>query len=87
MPQSSYEKGGQKHYTDQFHPITANAREELNATVLDAYEQKLEQSDTLTRMRNCPSAIYVKISAFFRFSLDFWNLHSILGVEVKYDEN
>ena len=47
MPQSSYEKGGQKHYTDQFHPITANAREELNAAVLDAYEQKLEQSDTL----------------------------------------
>ena len=37
MPQSSYEKGGQKHYTDQFHPITANAREELNAAVLDAY--------------------------------------------------
>ena len=47
MPQSSYKKGGQKPYTDQFHPITGSAREELNAAVLDAYEQKLEQSDTL----------------------------------------
>ena len=54
MPQSSYEKGGQKHYTDQFHPITANAREELNAAVLDAYEQKLEQSDTLDEDEELP---------------------------------
>ena len=54
MPQSSYEKGGQKHYTDQFHPITANAREELNAAVLDAYEQKLEQSDTLDEDEKLP---------------------------------
>ena len=54
MPQSSYEKGGQKHYTDQFHPITANAREELNAAVLDAYEQKLEQSDILDEDEELP---------------------------------
>lgn len=54
MPQFSYEKGGQKHYTDQFHPITANAREELNAAVLDAYEQKLEQSDTLDEDEELP---------------------------------
>ena len=54
MPQSSYEKDGQKYYMDQFHPITANAREELNAAVLDAYEQKLEQSDTLDEDEELP---------------------------------
>ena len=41
-------------YTDQFHPITANAREELNAAVLDAYEQKLEQSDILDEDEELP---------------------------------
>ena len=41
-------------YTDQFHPITANAREELNAAVLEAYEQKLEQSDILDEDEELP---------------------------------
>lgn len=44
MPQSSYEKDGQKRYSDLFHPITAEAREELNEAVLDAYEQKLAET-------------------------------------------
>ena len=30
-------------YTDVFHPITAEAREELNKQIMDAYEQKLEE--------------------------------------------
>ena len=36
-------------YKDVFHPITAEAREELNKRILDAYEQKLqeEQSEQL----------------------------------------
>ena len=30
-------------YKDLFHPITAEAREELNKQIMDAYEQKLEE--------------------------------------------
>ena len=30
-------------YRDVFHPITAEAREELNKKILDAYEQKLQE--------------------------------------------
>ena len=30
-------------YKDVFHPITAEAREELNKQIMDAYEQKLEE--------------------------------------------
>ncbi len=47
MPQSSYEKDGQKRYSDLFHPITAEAREELNGAVLDAYEQKLAETEDM----------------------------------------
>ena len=47
MPQSSYEKDGKKQYSDIFHPITAEARSELNNAVLDAYEQKLTESAQL----------------------------------------
>lgn len=45
MPQSSYEKDGKKQYTDQFHPITADARNELNAAVMEAYEEKLSETE------------------------------------------
>lgn len=41
MPQSSYEKDGKRKYSDIFHPITADSRNELNASVLEAYEQRL----------------------------------------------
>lgn len=45
MPQSSYEKDGKKQYTDQFHPIMADARNELNAAVMEAYEEKLSETE------------------------------------------
>ncbi len=45
MPQSSYEKDGKKQYNDIFHPITADSRNELNAAVLEAYEQRLHMEE------------------------------------------
>ena len=43
MPFRSYTSGGEKKYTDTFHPITAEARTELYDAVKEAYEQALEQ--------------------------------------------
>ncbi len=43
MPQGSYEKNGEKKYTDTFHPITAKARNVLVEAVNIAYEQKLAE--------------------------------------------
>ena len=43
MPQSKYEKDGKTHYSEIFHPVTAEARAELNNAVLKAYEQKLDE--------------------------------------------
>ena len=44
MPQESFKtKNGEVKYQDRFHPVTAEARSELVAAVLEAYEQKLEQ--------------------------------------------
>ena len=43
MPQRSYQKDGTTKYEDVFHPITAEARTELNSAVLSAY--KLEQDE------------------------------------------
>lgn len=43
MPQNSFQRGGKTEYSDIFHPITAEARSELNSKVLDAYEQKLAE--------------------------------------------
>lgn len=47
MPQSSYtDAEGNKRYSDLFHAITAEARNELNEKVMNAYEQALaEQQD------------------------------------------
>lgn len=45
MPQSSYEKDGKRKYSDIFHPITADSRNELNAAVLEAYEQRLHMAE------------------------------------------
>lgn len=36
-PQREYTKDGEKKYTDIFHPVTAEAREALNAAIMDAY--------------------------------------------------
>ena len=41
MPQRSFQKDGTTKYEDVFHPITAEARTELNSAVLSAYEQRL----------------------------------------------
>ena len=42
MPQNSFQKDGKTEYSDIFHPVTADARTELNSKVLEAYEQKLQ---------------------------------------------
>ena len=47
MPQTSYKKhDGTMGYQDVFHPTTADARAELNARVLEAYQQKLAEDPT-----------------------------------------
>ena len=43
MPQSSFQRGGKTEYSDIFHPITAEARSELNSKVLEVYKQKLTE--------------------------------------------
>lgn len=44
MPSTSYtDKSGETHYNDIFHPITAEARDELIEKVKSAYEQALEE--------------------------------------------
>ena len=43
MPQSKYEKDGKTHYSEIFHPVTADARNELYNAVLTAYGQKLDE--------------------------------------------
>ena len=45
MPQESYNKNGEKKYTDTFHPITAEARTALIEAVDAAYAQKLEEAE------------------------------------------
>ncbi len=51
MPSAKYTSNGETRHIDTFHPITAEAREDLNNAVLKAYEQELqnqqaeEQSD------------------------------------------
>lgn len=42
MPQNSF----QTEYSDIFHPVTAEARSELNSKVLEAYEQKLDEVES-----------------------------------------
>ena len=45
MPQRSYnDKFGEKKYNDVFHAVTKDAHEELNSSILDAYEQALAES-------------------------------------------
>ena len=45
MPQNSFQRDGKTEYSDIFHPITAEARSELNSKVLEAYEQELTESE------------------------------------------
>ena len=46
MPQSKYEKDGKTHYSEIFHPVTADARNELYNAVLTAYGQKLDEEES-----------------------------------------
>lgn len=46
MPQSKYEKDGKTHYNEIFHPVTADARNELYNAVLTAYGQKLNEEQS-----------------------------------------
>lgn len=46
MPQNSFQRDGKTEYSDIFHPITAEARSELNSKVLEAYEQKLDEVES-----------------------------------------
>lgn len=44
MPSSSYkDRNGETKYSDTFHPVTKEAREALNQSVLNAYDYKLQQ--------------------------------------------
>ena len=46
MPQNSFQKNGKTEYTDVFHPVTSDARGELNDKVLEAYDQKLADNES-----------------------------------------
>ena len=46
MPQNSFQKDGKTEYSDIFHPVTAEARNELFGKVLEAYEQKLDEVES-----------------------------------------
>lgn len=47
MPSMPYkDRNGETKYSDTFHPITKEAREALNRSVLNAYNLKLHQTQT-----------------------------------------
>ena len=45
MPQQSYEKDGKKEYSDIFHAVTADGRSAIQSAVLQAYDQKMSQTE------------------------------------------
>lgn len=45
MPQNKYTKDGEQKYSDVCHPISSEARAELNSVVLKAYEEQLEMKE------------------------------------------
>lgn len=49
MPQSKYTKDGEQKYSDVCHPISSEARAELNSVVLKAYEEQLEMRENQTQ--------------------------------------
>lgn len=49
MPQSKYTKDGEQKYFDICHPISSEARAELNSVVLKAYEEQLEMRENKTQ--------------------------------------
>lgn len=47
MPSNSYKNAkGETQYDDIFHPVTKEARNDLNSAVLDVYEQKLAETQS-----------------------------------------
>ena len=47
MPQSKFKTAdGETKYLDEFHAVTADARNKLNEAVLTAYEQAVQQSES-----------------------------------------
>ncbi len=46
MPQNSFQKNGKTEYKDVFHPVTSDARGELNDKVLEAYDRKLAENES-----------------------------------------
>ena len=48
MPQSKYTKDGEQKYSDVCHPISSEARAELNSVVLKAYEEQLAMKENQT---------------------------------------
>lgn len=46
MPSTSFQRDGKTEYQETFHPISNEARKELNDAVLQAYEQKLAEEQT-----------------------------------------
>lgn len=46
MPQNAYEKNGEMKYDDLIHPITADARKDINNAVLMAYDQALDMQQS-----------------------------------------
>ena len=47
MPQNSYMKNGEKKYEDYVHPITREARFDLDNAVIYAYEQRLHMREDI----------------------------------------
>ena len=45
MPQQSYEKDGKKEYSDIFHAVTSDGRNAIQNAVLQAYDQKMSQTE------------------------------------------
>ena len=52
MPQNSYKKDGQTQYSEIFHPVTADARNDLYSKVLNAYQQQLENSQAASQFED-----------------------------------
>lgn len=57
MPSRSYQKNGKIEYSEVFHPLTSEARQELNGAVLEAYEQELAEEQSESLKQNDPERI------------------------------
>ncbi len=46
MPARSFEKNGKTEYAETFHPVSADARNDITNSVMQAYEQKMQEELT-----------------------------------------